>query len=252
MRRRIVKAHHSQILLAIIAAICLVPILTGCSVVGFAVGTAIDGSHPKYSAVEDGKLDDVKDGKQVIVKLDDSTEIAGKFGGNSLTDDSIYIRTYTQARTEIASQLILPGIGDTVAFSYPSGAMLSGTLVGFQQKFPSSPCSTYVVLNSAGNGVKTQERLKYLPFLYRSKSDSLETSKICDLIAERKIPLMSQLTVIDSIGYKDIPMERVTEVQVKNKRSAKWIGLGIGLGVDAAMVAFLIALSNMTLVGGEW
>ncbi len=249
MNSKIISKWIRQCIL-VVSLICLSLVLASCSMIGLGIGSLIDNGRPEYGPVKQGKLNEVNKGRKIIVKLDDSTTVAGKFGGVTEIDDILYRSNYTKLKSEVASQILLPEIGDTVEFSYPSGARLSGALVGFQQKFPCYPCSTYVVVNLTNYGVQSKERLQFLPHLYRPSGDSLETSKICELIGKGKIPIMSQISIINGEDNHQYPLEKINEIKIKNGRNAKWVGFFIGLGIDAAIVALGIFLHDSMSWGG--
>jgi hypothetical protein len=237
-------------IIGIAMAVIMILNLSGCTAIGFGIGSEIDNNKPDYGPVNEGKLDEVGHGRKIVVELNDSTRVLGKFVGLVKDTGDDYRQRYSRIRAELAQNIYLPPIGDTVDFRYASGSSLKGIFEGFDQKFPCSPCSTYVSIRPWSDEGLTREKLQFLPYLRKALGDSAETVGICRLIREGKIPLMSRITIVNADKLENYSLEKVKKVQLKNGKSAKWIGLGLGLAIDISLAALFIALNNMEIMGG--
>ncbi|SYZ73242.1 hypothetical protein TRIP_C21360 [Candidatus Zixiibacteriota bacterium] len=244
---RLQSAGH--IIAGSILSLLLLMNLGGCTAVGLGIGSLIDNGRPDYSPVRDGRLGEVGHGSKITVELADSSKIQGEFSGLVIDTGSDYRKKYAEARLAAESSIVLPQIGESVDFSYVSGVRLKGNFEGFDQRFPSLPCSSLVVVKPAINESISREKLCFLPYLHTSAGDSVGTGAICELIGKRQIPLMSQMVINHGGRLDNVPLEKIREVQVKNRKSAKWVGLGLGFAIDVTLVIFMISLNDMAIMG---
>jgi hypothetical protein len=231
---------RSIVHLGTVLAICF---LSGCSAIGLGVGSSIDNATPKYSPLKQGELINIKKGKKLIIDLNDSTEISGKYDGLEKINSIEYEKKYRYAQASLAGIVPFPQTGDSISAYYKSGAAITGVFVGFDQEPPCYPCSTMIKIQSAAGDYIGQEKLIYLPYI-KSAGDSIDTRIWCDLIGQYKIPMMSQLAVNDSNNIRFLPLESIENIQVENRRKkALTYGL-IGLTVDLTLVGLIIGISS--------
>ena len=104
--------------------------LSGCSMVGLGIGSAIDG----YSRhVPQERWKDPGEGKPIEVFCSDGSVIRGKFESAEYLSTPEYNRRFDLWKTGDSSLSALPSPGSTVTLDLVSEEQVTGELVGYDQ-----------------------------------------------------------------------------------------------------------------------
>lgn len=111
--------------------------LSSCTLVGYGLGSAIDGSSkrtfgPEVFTPEGAARDTLKQGTKLTLNLRDGEVVEGKYLGVALLPAEDYSQVYAGARERYELQAALPEPGDTVTLALVSGRVLKGEFLGFE------------------------------------------------------------------------------------------------------------------------
>ena len=203
---------------------------SGCTLVGLAVGTAVDARsqkrHPPVK-VDGVQVARVAIGTSIAVVWESGERIEGKYAGvESAPRSPEYDASYVQAQARL-SEVPLPTIGQRLVVSMQPGRAVTGVFEGFE--------ADSVLVHPDGQSVTRPYRLREATSLSPENRAALPSSRVQQLIAERRLPVLTRLVV----GTRRVPFDRVRTVEFRPRRhSGKRIGAALGLVVDAAVVVW--------------
>ncbi len=221
--------------------------LTGCSLIGFGLGSGLDPIRPGGHVQVPEQLNKLEADTHVILTKRDGTSSKGVYLAVTQLDDSADLEQYKKQYEDwrlrrSGSPQSLPPFGSRVKVLklHDHGRHgLDGSFEGFdpgvirlylfelRETIPIRLDRIDVVRDTAGRTVATQQVL---------------------LMAERVgVPQASQVSDKHTIKrefYEEeqIPSDQIAWMNFIERGNGRWIGLGIGLVVDVAVVA--IAVSN--------
>lgn len=120
-----------------LALLALNSALSGCTLIGYGLGSAIDSSSkrtfgPEVFAPESAGRDTLKSGTKLKLNLRDGEVVEGKYLGVERLPAEEYAQVYAGARERYQLQSALPEPGDTVTLALVTGRVLEGELLGFE------------------------------------------------------------------------------------------------------------------------
>jgi hypothetical protein len=250
---RIMRNRKSQKLMAIILISLALPILSNCSMIGYHVGKAIDNGR-KNSYYD---IDGIKEGSHRSFYLKDGTIAKGAFRGLDTMTTSEYSR-YDSIFRDPGNGPKLPEIGEAITvrlkdgnlktlefeyFGYEAQAGLPNR-ADFYRKF-------YVYGKMRGG---EQQQRFYFPTIDKISPfnrNEIDSSDLLIYTLNGELPLKSQIVLRNRQGDLLIPLNQVKMIRPA-KRNAKWVGLGIGILLDAAVITTVIATYIAMLQFSRW
>jgi hypothetical protein len=112
--------------------------LSGCTLIGYGLGSAIDASGkqtfaPEVFAARSGGRNTVEPGTKLKLALRDGEVVEGKYLGVEQLPADEYVRVYGAARERYELQSELPEPGDTVTLALVTGRVVAGEFLGFER-----------------------------------------------------------------------------------------------------------------------
>lgn len=202
--------------------------LSGCSAVGFVIGSLSDSSRPDYDTVGTSKVWQLRPNQDIVVLKTDGTQISGELFMVDTIPGTEYHKAYDIVKLEPEGSG-MPAIGDTVNITFRSGIRrpsLQGIFVGFdpgifhirlRENLVTIPLETVNALNG-----------------HQNTSVNIDTVRGC--ISRGLVPFMSQLLLNNGTETRGIRLDGVREIYLENYHSAKWIGLGVGVALDILII----------------
>lgn len=231
--------------------------LTGCSLIGFGAGYALDSSKYQENAIRTS----LPTGAVVSVITTDGTRHEGIYTGLSGLPSPRDSVAYEAARMGYEPPYgtgldRLPSWGTEAVIQVASGkrGAAPDTLRG----------------QFAGFGLKRTERLHYvrvrdtkgtvsevpLPAIQRLRigPTTLRGDVLVQIVQDsRSFPSVTAMLIEQADGVTErIPLHAVRVVEGPRRSGARWIGLGLGLATDIILIAISSALSEWDYQGSDW
>jgi hypothetical protein len=220
-------------LLLFVAAALLAMVVSGCTVIGFGIGAAVDHHHarPRHATWQDTET--IPRGSAVHVTLTSDSIVQGEFTGLRTLPEKSYVSIYDSVRAILSERCALPKLGDTVtvvpkgwhsywALFYGFGA-LTVDLRQPEQKTPS-----YMSFHAVTELQDIQGR----PY---------DMTCLRTLMAARALPTGQRFEVLSDQQSTSVPLEHIRDIFALPRRSHYWVLGGVmGLAVDAAVVALIV------------
>jgi len=251
-------------LLLLVTAIVIIQI-NNCSLIGFGIGSAIDKSKPDSVYVPGWGMEIVKPGKKIKVILNDGQEVGGEYRGLYRASQEEYAERYTDFRKQKWDKLALPALGDSITILSKTGLEGKYNFEGLDyqylpRKFEKETDSRLVVpgyiifIKQIGDTTSKIVFLRVVDKIVDSSGNIVYGRTLERLASTGEIPFMSEIAIEDSTGRTLIPTDRIYQIQVPNKKHAKWVGLGIGAAVDVSLIIIGIAMGSQDwgLGGTTW
>jgi hypothetical protein len=200
---------------------------SGCSLISFGIGAAIDGSSPDEYVFTASGVDSIKRGSSIEVLRVDSSIVSGDFQGKGFAASEDYALRYKQFINSLPIGMDMPALGDSI-FIVKHGASgrktLSGVLLGFDTgvmrvDFPgwNDPASVLV---------EAIDTIRY------NNSTFLDGDVLRNLMSAGQVPFNSAIIIATTHGSQAIPLGEILEVRQPIPHNAKWYCLGLGAVLD--------------------
>lgn len=248
-----------RIVLFVIAAGTVVS-TSGCSLMGLGIGAVIDYSKPDSLRISGWKVDTLKPDKKIKITFQDGAQLNATYRGIERFPQNEYAQRYNFSREKSLPDVILPPLGDTIGITQKSGEFIEREFLGFDYRYqptetweakersPFTPVlvSVKVKENAVAQNLSSAKFIK----VSDSEGNVLEVEVLERLAMEGKIPFLSAISLQNSDSMMLIPREKIFQIERKNSKNAKWIGLGIGTAIDVtAIIFFAMILPSVDLFG---
>jgi hypothetical protein len=246
--------------------VLLAPLSSGCSLMGYYIGKAIDGDYKEKKYIDNHMVNRIEKGTPVDLHLFDGSEVRGNYQGLVNVSPDWYIGDYEYMLMNSEYGPVMPDIGDTVTVVRFDGTAENGEFVGLGIKGtngtmnPAIPLTDdlrevkdyYVALKTRNTGTKTQVYLPEVKRIVGQDFDVVDGSTIRQMVRRREIPLMSYVALRTGSETKVFSFYAIRTVSDARGYggSAKYWGLGIGITVDTLVaVVGVIALYSLYTFG---
>ncbi len=207
--------------LLMVLTLLALPILDGCSIVGFALGSARDAHARDTILFED--LNMLRSGDDVYLLMENGETINGEF---------VRFERFSTVQNDTAS---FPGYRITF-LSLASGVRRSGLLAAFDDD------TLWVRLDGS-----TEFSMYSVDNVKDIMDEEHQVINQKDLrVMAGKLPLVLQKTLIiaDDDVQRNVPANEIKLIRYNRSQSLRWIFLGGGLAVDAAIIGLLSAIGH--------
>jgi hypothetical protein len=212
-------------------------LLSGCSVIGFCVGSAVDPGKEGASVSIPDSLKNLLRETQVFVVKKDSTVVKGVFMGIAQVPDTMsaseYEEEYEQwkAQTGLDSSL-LPAIGTTIQVRVRVVAgkdLYAGRFAGFEPGMLriATPSQAQVISLKLIYIEEISDSLGHVSTSADALQQALDAGAPCCIRLEPSIQLA---------GQPGVPLDKTARINLREEGDGKWTGLNIGVTLDVAAV----------------
>lgn len=212
---------------------------SGCSLIGFGIGAAVDGGRPDEYIFSAAGVDSIKPGSSIEVLRKDSNIVSGEFVRVGFAPSEEYAMKYTQFTNSLPIGMNMPGLGDSILITKHGASgrkTLAGTLLGFDTgvlhvQFPgwNEPASVFV---------------EAIDTIRDNNSTIMEGDVLRRLMSTGQVPFQSAIIVASEAGTQAILLDEVLRIRQPVSHSARWSGLAIGAVAD---VVLIIGISTMKI-----
>jgi hypothetical protein len=216
----------------------------GCTLTGFLVGSAIDGSTPDRDTLKLAQFNALKQGQDVKVTLRNGNILSGRFVKRDTLTATEYSRNYSAWMEGNPESAELPVPGDTVTLSTKGNAdehnlEIVAELVGFD--------GYLMLLRQQGRSVVLRTRI--ITTMKDGHGHAIDQRTLSSLMDAGEIPCMTALVFQTPNGQERLPLERVQQIERHVAKRAKWIFGGVGLFVDVIGI-WTVSSGNFHIFSG--
>ncbi len=205
--------------------------VTGCSLIGYAHGHAIDARTPTERNVQASEIVRVDPGTRVALQLTDSTWVRGIYRGSARMDEATYRAAYRTWRADAPHGDQFPELDERVELK-PGGA---GRFRGFVLGGVEIEGTRLGRRTIGGNGR-----------LLSPGGRHVDMSEVREMELAGRVPLATLLRVDSAGTERRVPADRVIGVTVRTVRQAAVRGFVAGLIADALIVTVAAGFYEFT------
>jgi hypothetical protein len=239
--------------IVLLVAVAVVLQLSGCSLIGFGIGSVIDSAGPDSVLIPGWKVKTIKPGEEIIVILKDGQKIEGTYEGMEPVPKVEYAKRYASFRKQKSEEFSLPALGDTITIELKSGVRGQREFFGFDHQYLSAKLeeekdstliyTSYMVsVRQLGDTTSGMVFLNKIEKIIDTHGNVVDGEALQELAFEGQIPLLSEIVLGPRVGINSVAMEKVYQIQVPKRGNAKWTCLGIGAAID--VIVIIVALAS--------
>lgn len=232
----IMKTRKRRSLVSAILAALSVTFFSGCSGIGFLVGSGIDGGKPERDTVAISQLESLQQSDKIEIIYKNGAELTGKFAKLELLPERELADAYEQFRFKHLAYKF-PRLGDTLIVQRRfSNSSFRYTFEGF--------VPGRLVTRQISDGEKVMLQIARLETIENSDGSSVDLATWTQLLNTNNVPFASSLVVKTDSADVNVNINLIQRIERTNSRNAKWVGLALGLAADVAVLFY--AASNMS------
>ena len=236
-----------SILSALVLLALVVP-LTGCSVIGGAIGASIDSSKPDPVVFSRTRsTDSVRIGEETTVStLDDST-LSGECAGFRQAQAEQYQQTYQKWLDTTSSGRIMPLLWKKMTLAGHSSRPQPNDAgrIRFDCRVVGFDPSKILVATMKGSEGRPLP-LALVDTLFVDEQNLLTGPTLRHIVEDELPPLLSMIGLRQGRDTLWVPLDRVRRGYQKSSKNATQVGFLIGLGVDVCVVIVGLAMTHFT------
>lgn len=226
-------------------------LLSGCTLIGLGVGMSSDNRKPAPRELQRWEWASIKYGTTVSIRTTDGIRIKGEFLWITEAAPEIYSQRYEVARRTDSALMELPLVGDTVTIEGRFGEPITGPLVGFDLGYDDGTARTAIRIAAKDSSMSRSVAIDGLAKAVSRNGPVIEESMLVQLIAAKRLPLLSEIILLSSKGRESVPFDMIDQLSYPSHHGAL-TGFLIGAGIDAALVLISALTFQMGPVfGGE-
>ena len=249
--------------LSILAGIFILINVSGCSMIGYGIGTAIDNSKEDYRTKEKWDTGTAKKGRKVRVTLQNGNVIKGRYRGLDNLDYSDYTKRCNDFRQQSSETATYPCPGDVLTIVTATDDSIVGKFLGYDinYRLDENDSSAFEVLNQpdlyrltltvTDDSSPSDLLLSGVKSLSIGNGESIQSDLLKDAAEDQKLPLRSAINVRIKWDKQQFPVDDIKSFEIDSAHNTRYYLLAVGLVLDAGMIALGIALSQMDIgLGG--
>jgi hypothetical protein len=215
----------------------------GCSIIGFTTGAVIDGSKQDKDTLYVGASLKLTRGEEVRIFLVDSTIVDGAYHGVEALDSLVYAPRYARFLQSGIPNATFPRLGDTLLVTLNTGtSQRSYSFQGFG--------TGYLDVKWLGQSQIGRIAFRQIRSLENPYGVNLHPEMFESMSNTHQLPSDLCVVVKTKIDTGRIPLDDIRFIEKTNSKRAKWVGLGAGFVIDAAiitvsLVSFSHSMSNI-------
>lgn len=257
--------YRTKLLLVALVTAALVLPMNGCTLIGYSIGSMADAKKPPKKEVPGWGWREIKHGEQLTVIRMSGLVDSGRFVALQEQEPSEYAARIAE-RAESNPGFAYPG--DTITIRSLKGDSMTGTLVGYDQRYgydPSAPAgkraageggpaylSGVVVFQSENVEKPRRIDCRLIAEMRRTDGQATSGDSLLRAISSRRLPCLSSIIVQKTAATVTIPVDEIEQLWAKNHPRGKTTGLVIGATIDLAIITMAIIVASMDFSMGNW
>lgn len=224
--------------LILAAAIMLLCLTSGCTVIGLAIGASTDQGKSDKKDYAISEIERIKPGKEVTVVLNTKAMIIGEYVRTTRITDQEYDSIFGEFREKSYNLSEIPAPGDTITIFDLTGGQWTFELIGYNYD--------YLSVRRIGETEPIVFLIRNIAEITAGDETTISVEELKTMIAGPKIPVLQAMVLNiygDTVVIATSKVDRVFSIE---KKHGIWKGLAIGLAIDAGalVIWFLLALRS--------
>ncbi len=210
--------------------------LLNCTIIGTEIGKKIDGSQPDEILYSNMNIESVQNGANVTLILMDGFRLNGKFLGFDHLSSEKYAQIYQNTRYHLMRDVILPEIGEMITlYTRSDNEPHKGTFLGFDYR--------YLMVGSEFQDEPFKVPFRNIEKFVDDRDNTLTAEMVMKLVSENRIPLLTTVSLQTEELTRQIRLDEIREIRIKNSKRGKLVGMFMGWSID--LMLFLLATSDI-------
>ena len=238
--------------------IIIVVSLSGCSLMGYGIGSMIDGAKEDYRSTEKWELDEAKRGRKIKLAMKNGEIVKGKYRGLDSLDYDKYSLSCENINQIDGSESI-PCPQDSVTIITTANDSVSGKFLGYDIAYSinrkkDSILNIYrkpeIYQISLTNDQDTLPRdilITSIASVATKNNNLIGGGLLREKASSENLPLRSAIKVRIKWDEHQVPVEQVESIGIDSAHHTKYYLMAIGLVIDGCCIALAVALSQMQI-----
>lgn len=211
----------------------LIPVFSGCSIVGLTIGATADSDHPDRVNRPVIDLDQIKPGKTIELILFSNETLEGKYKGTGMLPRQEYDSLFHEYLNNSNELSAFPAPGDTITVFDLSGNQLEFVLIGYG--------IGYLSVHRTGEEKTIAILTRQISSMLLRNGETISGTNLEKTISDRKLPLIQTL-ILDSGGNtREVPADSIVQITEIDKNYRIWVGLAVGFAIDYLVATLYIS-----------
>jgi hypothetical protein len=205
---------------------------SGCTVIGFTLGTGYDHRHTITRSSSMEQLEKTKKDIPLKIYLYNNQTVGGTFLGIEKTDSSQYRYRYNDFRTK-HDDVDFPALNDTITIQH------NFTIQKSRYRFSGLDFNSLELHSLTANDISRMplDNVSAIIDKHNNKLKSFTLRRYMDLCI---LPLRSEILLCSSGDRFKIPLENIKMIKPPETLHGRIIGLIVGLGIDIYIIWRLV------------
>lgn len=238
------KTRKRRSLVSATLAALSVTFFSGCSAIGFLIGSGVDGGKSERDTITVSQLESLQTSDKIEIRNKNETELRGKFIKLEPLSEREFADAYEEFRVNHAAERF-PRLRDTLivqrrfsnsSFRYRFEGFVPGRLVTRQ----------------ISDGEKVMLLIARLETISNTDGGPVDLTTWIQMLNSNSVPFVSSLVVKTDSSEVNVNINDIMIVERTNLRNAKWVGLALGLAADVGVVAYAVSNMRSFGIGGGW
>lgn len=228
----------SRFIIVLLACSASMLNLSGCTLCGFGVGCIVDACTPSNGeTLPPSAILRSRRGDDLKIQTTSSDNYDGTFTSIDTNWTQDYSAEYEAARIKLAGgDTLIPALGELLEFSdNHDDQLMTVAFLGFDY-------GESIWIAPQDDSITRTLPLSNVSSLHNKAGLVYNTEVLRSLLDQKRIPVRISLTMNAARKTVTLPMSEVKQVENDDIKYGKYIGLGVGLAIDIAIIA---ALSSM-------
>ncbi len=213
------KNPHHPLITRLLALLAIIQ-FTGCTLIVAGLG---ETARTEPRTEPGAYLTAVTENSEVVLFLDDGTQLAGTYLAPVRYTDEVYAEAYTTWHQHCEVEPPLPLLGESISTTQTDGTEIAGTLHGFEYG------TVYLQQETRRHALLLTE----VDAIISSNGRVYPGAFLHELTTDRDVPLYQDRRIENQEGITSFDMRRVNQVQIAGKNNK-------GTLVYAAMLDFAL------------
>ena len=222
--------------------------LSGCSLIGGAIGASIDSSKPDSVVFSRTRsTDSVRIGAETTVAISEDSTVSGEFVGFRQTQEEQYQQTYEKWLDTTSSGRIMPFLWKKMTLAGHSSRPQPNDAgrIRFDCRVVGFDPSKILVAAMKGRGGRPLS-LSLVDTLFVDEQNFITGRTLRHIVEEEHPPLLSMIGLCRGSDTLWVSLDRVRRGCQTFSKDATGTGFLVGLGVDACVVIVALATTHFT------
>ncbi len=236
MKRMIVICSGISVLILTVA------LVSGCTVIGFGLGSYMDSKADGTNYAFQNGLDSLDFKDELLITLKDGSVNKGRFSGVSAVSNEEFDSFYTQLCFENRNNIFLPAIGDTLTIHLkPSRSKEYKVRLfdGFTFKSFDSGNQTFLKVRYIKTGANEYIDMRGIHKITDFEGEEINLKSLNNFIHSGGLNNLTTLILMDKYTRLNIRMVDIQNIKVAPKQRAAPVFTGLGLVLDIAILAII-------------